>query len=417
MPQQQKIYYGWVIVGFTFALQFVAVGLSYYAFGVFLKPLTEALDADRFLVSLAMPIQSVVMGVLSPLAGRMFAQSSIKPLLFCGLTCLTIAFLSLTQITAVWQLYILYGGLMGVGAALLGVIPSNLLLANWFAAQRGRAMGISQFGLTISGTVLVPALTFVLVQHGWQTAFLVGGIGAAVVLTPLIALFAVKTPEERGLHPDGASAPQPTPPITDTVDWTFRRAITTRDIWCLTLTVGPCYLGISSVILGLPSHLDDLGLNAVDASFIVAMTIFMGAIAKPCFGTLADYFNKKLVASIAIALQATGVTLLLSAETYSSLLTAGMFFGLGYGAMSPLWAVMLAERYGRDAFAKVMGANMPMLMPFNIFGLPITTYVFSLTGTYIPAFAGLLVLYAMALIALYLFRLHPHGQPDAATNH
>ena len=57
-------------------------------------------------------------------------------------------FLLLSQITSLWQLYLLYGGLVGVGMVFLGTIPANMLLANWFAERRGTAMGISQFGIT-----------------------------------------------------------------------------------------------------------------------------------------------------------------------------------------------------------------------------------------------------------------------------
>ena len=57
---------GMTIVGFTFVLQFVAVGSAYYAFGVYLKHLPELLDTTRFYVSLAMTLQIIVMGLLSP---------------------------------------------------------------------------------------------------------------------------------------------------------------------------------------------------------------------------------------------------------------------------------------------------------------------------------------------------------------
>ena len=214
------LFYGWIIVAFTFVLQFVCMGLAYYAFGVYLKPMTEVLDTDRFYVALTLSIQSVFVAVLSPLAGRFFARFDVRWLLTLGVGALTAGFLLLSQISALWQLYVLYGGLVGLGLVLLGTIPSNMLLANWFAQRRGTAMGISQFGITISATVLVPVVTWLLLSYGWQISFIVCGIGAAVLLLPAIWLFAVRSPEDMGLHPDGRAAPLAPEPF-DAVEWTW----------------------------------------------------------------------------------------------------------------------------------------------------------------------------------------------------
>lgn len=406
-------FYGWIIVAFTFVLQFVAMGLSYYAFGVYLKPMTEVLDTDRFYVALTLSFQSIFVAVLSPLAGRAFARFDVRWLLTLGVGSLASGFLLLSQISSLWQLYLLYGGLVGVGMVLLGTIPANMFLANWFAARRGTAMGISQFGITISATVLVPAVTWLLLTYGWQVSFIVCGIGSAAVLLPAIWLFAVRGPEDVGLHPDGRATPLAPEPFDD-VEWTFARAIGNRDFWLIAMTMGPCFMGIASVVLAMPSHATDLGLTAMQASSVVAVTTFMGALAKPTFGILADHLNQRIVVASAVLLQAGGVTVLLSATDQFALSAGGFLFGLGYGGMAPLWSVLIAERFGRVAFASAMGAMMPMIMPFNIIGLPLATLIFDTTGTYLPVFYVHLVGYLFALIAVSLLRIDRHPRVSTA---
>ena len=407
---QTPFYAGWMIVGFTFVVQFVAVGLCYYAFGAYLKPLAEALDADRFAIALTLSIQSIVVAVLSPIAGRMLSQYSIRLVMFIGVASLAIGFLLLSQITAVWQLYILFGGVVAIGMVALGTIPCNTLLANWFEKRRGTAMGISQFGITISATVIVPGVTWVIYNYDWQTSFIVCGLAAVVILVPTIWRFAIMTPEEVGLHPDGAPTPSATAAEV-AEQWSFARALKTRDIWLVTLIIGPCFMGIASVVLALPSHAIDLGLEPVQGASIVAFTTLLGAIAKPLFGTLADHVPKRAAVALAVALQAAGVATLISVDSYLGLVVAGCLFGLGYGGIAPLWSVMLATQFGRASFAQVMGANMPLLMPFNILGLPLTAWVFETTGSYIPAFTGLLGGYVVVAIALATFRLRPYTPP------
>ena len=70
-----------MIVAVTFVAQFLTMGLVFYTFGVLLKPLTEALQADRFLVSLALSLQLAWVALLSPSLGKLIAERSIRGLM------------------------------------------------------------------------------------------------------------------------------------------------------------------------------------------------------------------------------------------------------------------------------------------------------------------------------------------------
>ncbi|MDG2278145.1 MAG: MFS transporter [Pseudomonadales bacterium] len=403
------LFYGWVIVAFTFIVQFVTVGLGYYAFSLYLKPLTETLGTERFWVALALMIQAIVIAALSPLAGKLYTTQPIKPLLFIGLASLGLGLLLMPQIDALWQLYVLFGGLVGIGVVFLGTIPCNVMLANWFEKRRGAAMGISQFGITISATILVPAVTWIVMNYDWQTAFAITGTAAIGILAPLIHFLAVRSPAEKNQYPDGVTPLETLASVEDTEEWTFLRAVKNRDIWLITLTIGPCYLSIAAIVITMPSHFTDLGFSAMDAAYAVSLTTLMGAIAKPLMGTLSDHFNKKFVMAAAIAMQAGGVLLLIEMTSYSTLLLAGFLFGLGYGGVAPLWAILLATRFGRGAFAQIMGHNMPMLTPFTMSGLPFATFIFGLYGSYLPAYMTLLAGFAVAAVALTFLKLEPNN--------
>jgi MFS family permease len=130
-----------------------------------------------------------------------------------------------------------------------------------------------------------------------------------------------------------------------------------------------------------------------------------GAIAKPLFGTLADYLNPRLVMGLSLLLQVLGVLLLLVTVSYPVLLLAAVVFGLGYGAVMTMWGVQMGLIYGREAFSRVMGVMSPMILPFNLAGLPISTYVFEASGSYLGAYTGLLGGFMVSGIALLLLRV------------
>ncbi len=401
----QRVFFGWYIVGFTFIAQFIAMGTTFYAYGVLLKPLTEALDADRFVVSLGLSLQMAVTALISPWVGKLISERPVRHLMAVGALATALGFFAMSQVQAFWQLCIAFGVIVAIGMALIGPLPSNTMLANWFFERRGRALGISQFGVSISGTVIVPVAAYLVVEYGWRTTVGVFGFIPLLILLPLVFKFAVRTPEELGLFPDGADGPPPEPEMDDGDEWTMSRALRDPRIWKLVAVLGPSFLSVGAVMVAMHSHVTDLGMTAIEASSVVALMTFFGAIAKPLFGTLADYLNQRLVMAISIVSQVTGLALILASDSYFGLMTAGVFFGLGYGAGLPMWSVLIVALFGREAFARIMGIMSPMTMPFTLIGLPFTTYIFEVTGSYLPAFGTLIGMFAVSLTALAMLRL------------
>jgi len=402
----QKLFYGWIIVGVTFVAQFLTMGTGFYVFGVLLKPLAEALDADRFLVSLALSTQTVLMALLGPLIGVVISKYSIRLLMCSGTLLMSLGFFILSQAQELWHLYLSFGVIVSAGMVMSGPLPNNALLANWFVKRRGTAMGISQFGLTISGTILVPIATWLVLEFGWRTTVMLMSLALPLIMIPIILFLVVKTPEEKGLLPDGDSAADSNPePNIDREFWTMRRALRERRIWLLTLVVGPSFMGISAIVLSIHSHATDLGFAALQASSVVAAMTLAGAIAKPLFGTVADYYDKRLVMGMSLILQFTGVICIIFLQGFGGLIFAAAVFGLGYGGVMPLWGILLGAMFSRHAFARIMGFMGPLILPFTLVGLPFTTLVFERTGSYVPAYATLLGAFVLAGIALFFLRL------------
>lgn len=395
---------GWTIVAFTAMSQFFSVGIGYYTFSVYLKPLAESLDANRGYVSLALTLQMLLLALIAPMVGRVLSRYPLRQVMVGGVFMLSAGLIICANATNIYHIYIGFGLVLAVGSSFTGNIPCNMILANWFVKRRGTAMGISQTGITISGVVLVPLASYLVVNYDWQTAFWFFAVTVPVLMLPLIWKFAVKTPQELGLHPDGVVSAQPPMPADGGREFGFAQAIRIKDVWLISLFAGPCYMAIGAVVISLPAHGTDLGLSALEASTVVSVTTLFGALAKPLTGIFSDYVPKRAVAGVAVGLQVVGVFLLLQADSLITLCVAGGFFGLGYGGIAPMWSVLLAERFDGGDFAKVMGASMPITMPFNIIGLPAANFVFEMTGSYSPAFAALFAGYIISALCLWLLR-------------
>ena len=402
---RRPVFFGWSIVGFTFMTQFT-VGSMFYTYGVLQKPLSQALEADRFAVSLAFSLQTLLVAAISPWVGKLILRTPIRKLLAIGVAALVVGFVAFGQVRHLWHLYMAFGLVLALASTLVGPLPSNAMIANWFVKRRGTALGISQLGISISGAVMVPVVSWLVETQGWRWAVTSMGLGLGAVLIPLVWKVAVFRPEDKGLLPDGQRvAEQVDGRIEPASMWTFSRALRDRRIWLLVAIVGPSFFGIGAVLLALHAHFTDLGLSAAQASSVVAVATLMAALAKPLFGVLADVLNQRLLMAVALAAQIAGLLMIVMLANPAGLMVAAVFYGLGYGAGMPMWTIFIGTLFGRADFARVMGLMTPLTTPFTLFGFPFASRVFDATGSYQSAFVTVVAGLLLSMVAVGLLRL------------
>ncbi len=382
------------------------MGTLFYAYGVLLKPLAETFAVDRFDISVATLIQGVIVAFISPYVGKLIGQMPIRRLMWCGAAALCLGFVGMGQAHNVLHLYLAFGVVLALAMTLLGVLPNNALLANWFVKRRGKALGLSQLGISLSGAALVPLTAWLVQMYGWRTAVTLFGLGFAALLAPLIWKFAINRPEDRGLTPDGAvGGADADSQFGSAEDWSLLILVRQWRTWQLVAVVGPSFTCIGGVLLVLPSHITDLGLTTMQASSLVVLATLMAALAKPLFGMLSDFIDKRAMMAASLLCQIIGLALLLTFAHYAGLAAAAVFFGLGYGAVTPLWTLLLGALYGRAAFARILGLMAPLTSPFIWVGLPVAAKAYDATGSYAPAFAGLILALLASMVAVALLRL------------
>jgi MFS family permease len=400
-PAGRRVFYGWWIVTASFVVQFMTMGTTFYSFGVLLKPLSEDLGASRFAIGSALPMLMLMGAVSGPLIGREVDRRGARRPMLLGTVLMCVGFLAFAQIDSVFGLYATWGGLVALGAALLGPLANTALVASWFHRARGTALGISQIGISLSGMVMAYVTTWLVVTYGWRTAILCFAAVPIVLVIPVILLVIVDRPQDRGLLPDGRAdagdAPLPAPLPAH---GSLRDAMRERDLWLIALVIGLNFAGSGSVIQVIHSHATDLGHSATRAASVLSLMAGMAALGKPTFGRLADRTSPRSAMAIAIALQFVGLSAILLSPGYAALLGASVVFGLGFGGLMPLFGLLTAARFGAARLGRMMGAAGPVMLPFQLFGLPFATSVFDRTGSYAPAFVSFLALYAAALAVL-----------------
>ena len=430
------MFYGWRIVGVTFVTHFISVGFLFYSYGAFFKALADEFGGGRLGVATGLAIINCVNASLAPLLGRIFDRGYIRAAMCTGALCMALGFLLVSQIEALWQLYVLLALLVGSGSAMLGGLAGSTLVASWFTARRGTALGVATMGISLSGVVMAPAATWLIARLGWRATFQLYAVLAVAIVLPLVWWVVVNRPEDIGLLPDGARADtdvetnleRPAAPpvvplapgdqITDHAPglaWSAIGVLRESRFWAIAGTVAFNLTASGAILTHIIPHATDIGVPSMYAAGVLSSLAIMGVAGKLLFGWLVDRVSKRGALWLATAFQASGVTLLLSADSLGPLLVAATVFGLGMGGVVPLWGTLVGAAFGRAQFGRVMGMMSPAMLPIQLIGIPLTGYIFDTRGSYELAFHLHLVSYAIAALALGMLVLPDH-EPGTEPN-
>lgn len=396
-------FYGWRIVAVAFGADFIAVGFLFYSFGIFLPWVEADLAASRGEISLALGIANATGALAAPLLGRAVDRFPIRNVMTAGAFAMAAGFALLSRVDALWQVYLLFGTAVGVGAMAMGNLSTGKLVANWFERRRGTALGVATMGISVSGLVMPTIATGLILNLGWRGGFLAYAAGTLLLVLPPVWAVVVNRPEDRGLRPDGLPPPEPRaggggPPPE--AEWRSRDVLRAPGFWAIALPFAIAFFATSAVLTHAAPHALDLGVPEYRAAWVLSCMAGAGVAGKVTFGRVADRLGTRAALTLSLGLQCAGVAALLVVERYVLLLPTALLFGFGMGGLVPLQSGMLAEAFGRLSFGKAMGLLRPVQIPLHAAGVPFAGWVYATTGGYGAAFIVFGLAYGLAMIAV-----------------
>lgn len=388
----------------AFVADFVAMGLFYYSYGAFFLPIAEELgDGSRFGVSLGMALVSGVAALISPLVGYALDRYAIKWIMASGAVVIAVGFALMSVITSLWEFYAVSIACLGVGTALMGEFATAKLVANWFARNRGIALGIATLSVSLAGVVVPPGTTWLITEYGWRGSFAIFSVVTVIVILPPVLLLVVNTPREKHLSPAGraflpaASTDQP----CSAVDVSWQALLSSPVFWGVVVSIGLLFCEMGAIFTIMIPFARDLGFGAFEAAYIFSASAIPGIFGRVFFGLLADQINARLAIIVIHLTQLTGIILMLNASQFSSLVIAAGIIGFGMGGVGPLYAMIVSTFFGPKQFGKVMGLMRPTMLPLQVSGYPLTGWVFDHFGSYDLALHLFIVLLIVALFATW----------------
>jgi len=404
------IHYGWAVVAATFFVLLTtaaAMGMP----GVLLRPLMGEFGWSTTAVSGPLSLRLLLYGLMAPFAAALMQRYGIRATVAAALLLIVGGIVLATQMTALWQLWLTWGLMVGIGTGMTAMVLGATVANRWFTARRGVVVGLLSASSATGALIFLPLAAWLADHIGWRLALL--PVAAACALAGLLLwLVARDHPGEVGLPAYGERTVVAPPRRQGGAGLlalrTLGDASGSRAFWLLFFTFFVCGLSTNGLI---GNHFiplcQDFGLAEVAAASVLAMMgafDFVGTIGS---GWLSDRFDSRKLLFVYYGLRGLSLLALpFSTFTIYGLSIFAVFYGLDWIATVPPTIRLCASLFGREKAALVFG----WIFCGHMLGAAVAASGAGITrdllSSYVPAFmtSGALCLLA-ALAALAVPRL------------
>ena len=165
-PNGRASFTGWVIVVVAGLGDLAAFSVGNASFGVFLRPMSDALGWSRTLLSGAAAMQSLANVVIAPILGPLVDRYDPRVFLGTGSVIACLSYVLMSGVTQPWQFYLLYMSATALGLRQVGGFVTSIVLSKWFIRNRGRALAYSSMGNQIGAIFVVPLVAYLVENLG-----------------------------------------------------------------------------------------------------------------------------------------------------------------------------------------------------------------------------------------------------------
>ena len=395
-----RIYHGYIVIGGATLVMITAWGTT-RTFGVFLEPVLREFGWTRAVVSGAFTLAMVGMGVFGAVGGRITDRLGPKVVVIgCGVS-LGCSYLLMSTIQTLWQLYVYYGLMVGIG---MGVSSPMLSLGTrWFTRRRALMTGVLTAGGALGIMVFPFLFTLVIQTRGWRVAYLILGV-MTLTLMILGGLLVRRDPADMGLRPYGDHNGNSLNSQGRERGVPLRWAVATRQYWLLSL-VFSCDMFLMHVIsVHIVIHAIDQGISASNAASVLSVAAGISLVARIAVGNVADQVGYKKTLVICLILSEIAFVYLLFAKGLWMLYVFGVVFSFGLWASAGLVPAIAAELFGLKSIGTIYGSIAIGGSVGGAFGPMLVGSLYDMTGSYQLGFVLCLAVSTVSLLALLMVR-------------
>ncbi len=356
-------------------------GATRSAFGVFFKPVMNEFGWTRAETSAAFSLAWAVHGLSGIVIGRLtdrFGSGAV--LLFCGLF-MGAGHILMSQISQIWQLYLYYGVIIGIGCSVH--IPILAYIARRFSERRSLMTGIVMAGVG-AGQMVAPLVTaWLIATFTWQTSYIILGVIAMTIV--VVSSFLLRKPSSSSVVEDRRKDVAPPSSAYKTRASSSYRALLTWKFWVAWLMFFCIAFSGQAFIVHIVPYITDLGIDTTVAAGVLSLLGVMMVVGRIVVGNAADRIGNDMAFLLGFIITGLAMLLLLGSPGIVGIYLFAVIFGFAWST-GILSSPLVAKIFGVRALGTIFGfSNLGYTL-----GCALGPYVFGriydVSGSYHQAF-------------------------------
>lgn len=325
----------------------------FYSFPALILVWERDLGWSKTELSGALTLSLVTAAVLAPVVGRLI-DHGFGRFVFTGCALLGAILLALlSQVTELWQFYVVW---LGLGVAMSGALYEACfaVLTRAMGVRAKRAITLITLVAGFAGTVSFPSAYVLVGFVGWRGAVLTFAVAVALVAVPLIWRGARLAEESHESHLHPAS-----PKTREAL-----RILRSVTFWLLAISFAMIALEHGMLLTHLLPLLDERGIHGETAILAASMIGPMQVAGRLAMMAAERHVSILRIAAASFVSMGIAAFALLGTSAVPVLLVAFVLFqGSGYGVTSIVRPVVTADFLGRTNFGVISGL---LALPFII---------------------------------------------------
>ena len=381
-----------IIAGFFTV--FIAYAVR-YGYGMLLPEMLPALSISKTEAGVIFSSYFIAYTIFSPLLGVLADRFDVRTLLTLFVGLLGIGAFLMSYASSVLNASLFFT-LAGIGHSACWV-PVVTLVQRWVSdRRRGMALAFTDLGSALGIVVWSSVLPIIVGAYDWRRGWV--SLGVMAFLVAGLNYVCVRGPVEdrhnlQGADQDGIS--------TEPFRKTYMKLFIDTKFWL----IGISYLLLSFAVLIPYTFLSTYAVEGLRAPYenatrLIGVIGLLGIVGKLILGSLSDTLGRIRVMMTCGALLALGSLGMAYSKGLFHLTVTTAVFGLGYGAIWPVYAAAARDYFRRSVAGSVIGLWTLCLGVGSVISPILGGWVIDRTGSYSSAFLLALAASVIALILL-----------------
>jgi MFS family permease len=389
--------HAWIMVVAVATIVNVGYGTIFYSFGVLLGEGAAAGEFGRGTLSAAFGAGVVVSAALALPVGALCDAKGPRRVFLFGAVAGAAGLAAFSQAATAWQIVAAWALLLGPAMACVFYEPAYVAVDQWFDGPKGRPIGVLTVVAGLSVTVFVPLTQWLVEREGWRGAILtLGAVLLAVVGS--LSLLVVQNRPRPGARRERMGPKAAHAAILEGLG----RA--DRAFWLVSAAFFLALTATWAMLFHQVAYMQDLGFPA---GGVAAAVGFSGAVSLPArflLPALGDRVSPTALAAATFGILALSGLVLLGAQEWWRVYVYVGLFGVAFGSVLPLRALVMSRRFGGALYGRLMGLQQTGLALAMAVGPFAAGALRDATGSYHVPWLGAVALFVAAVPAILAVR-------------